>query len=98
MAQVTWRGEDALLERVRRAAEARGWSVNGWMTRVFEAATDPSLGGTEAERVRERLRLAGLLDVATAAPARPEQTRVARARKAAGQGVALSDLLADDRR
>ena len=97
MAQVTWRGDDLLLDRVRQAAAAQGWSVNAWMTRVFDAATNPELGGSDLERVRERLRLAGLLETAATGPKRPDPKRLARARRAAGQGAYLSDLLVDDR-
>jgi hypothetical protein len=99
MAQMTWRGDEELLERVRRAAVARGWSVNRWVTQVFAAATDPGLAGTEAERVRERLAAAGLLDPPQAVGAVVlDRNRVAQARRAAGQGRRLSDLVIEDRR
>ena len=61
MAQMTWRTTDERLARVRRAAEQRGRSMNDYVTAVLDAATDPNLGGTEAERLRERLASAGLL-------------------------------------
>lgn len=99
MAQVTWRTPDELLERVRLAATSSGRSVNEWMTQVLDAATDPELSGSEAERVRDRLARAGLLAKASAGPVtRPDPLALDEARQAAGQGTSLSDLVIDARR
>lgn len=99
MAQMTWRTSDALLERVRRQAQQQGRSLNEWVTAVLSAATDPSLAGDEAQRVRERLAAAGLLDAIEPGPnRRPDRADVDRARIAAGRGVPVSDLVAEGRR
>ena len=57
MAQVTWRAPDELVARVRHAAEQRGSSINEFVTRVLDAATDPE--PTDDESVRISGRLAG---------------------------------------
>ncbi len=99
MAQMTWRTSDELLDRVRRQAQLKGRSLNDWVTTVLTAATDPGLSGDEAQQVRERLAAAGLLEPVESGPhRRPEEAEVARARAAAGRGVAASDLVADGRR
>lgn len=99
MAQVTWRVPDELMDRVRMAAAAQNRSVNEYLTRLAEAATDPELAGDEITRTRERLARAGLL--APLGPPRrrpdPDPDAVAAAREAAGRGAALSDLVAEDR-
>ena len=69
------------------------------MTWTAPAATDPSLAGDEAQRVRERLAVAGLLDASEPGPhRRPDEAAVARARASAGRGVPVSDLVVDGRR
>jgi hypothetical protein len=99
MAQMTWRTSDELLERVRRQAQQRGRSLNDWVTAVLAAASDPALSGDEAEQVRERLAIAGLLEpVEPALHRRPAEAEIARARAAAGRGAAVSDLVAEGRR
>jgi plasmid stability protein len=99
MAQMTWRTSDDLLERVRRQAREHGRSLNDWVTVVLSAASDPSLAGDEAQRVRERLAAAGLLDPVTpTAGRRPDAADLARARSAAGQGTALSQMVSEGRR
>ena len=40
MSQMTWRASQELLERVRRAAERRGRSMNDYVTAVLDAATE----------------------------------------------------------
>lgn len=95
---MTWRGDEELIDRVRQAATRAGWSVNEWVTRVLDAATDPDLAGTEPERVRERLSRAGLLEETTAPSTRPDPVRVVQARRAASKGTPLSDLVSDARR
>jgi hypothetical protein len=97
MAQVSWRAEDELVERVRQAAEAQGRSMNEYLTRVLDAATNPELADTEIERVRARLMRAGLLVTPPLRRARPDERALARARRAAGRGSSLSDLVERDR-
>ena len=97
MAQMTWRTTDERLARVRRAAEQRGRSMNDYVTAVLDAATDPNLGGTEAERLRERLASAGLLAEVGVRRRRPSTRVTAQARAAAGKGTPLSDLVSQDR-
>jgi hypothetical protein len=89
-----------LVERVRRQAAERGYSLNEWVTVVLAATSDPAFAGDAAEQLRERLRRAGLLDepLATAPRRRPDAERLNAARAAAGRGTALSDVVAQDRR
>jgi hypothetical protein len=99
MAQMTWRTTEELLDRVRRQAEQQGRSLNDWVTTVLAAASDPSYAGTDAERVRERLARAGLLEAPSLSSSRrPDRKRLAAARAAAGRGTPLSDLVTDGRR
>ncbi|MEO7196239.1 MAG: transcriptional regulator [Pseudonocardiaceae bacterium] len=97
MAQVTWRASDELLDRVRRAADQRGSSINEFVTRVLDAATDPELTDDESLRVRERLAAAGLLAPVGPPRPRPAEYDLAGARHRAGQGHQLSDLVRDSR-
>lgn len=94
---MTWRTSDEVLERVRRQAERHGRSLNDWVTTVLAAASDPSLAGSEAEQIRERLAQAGLL--ARTGPPRkpPTPRRLAEARAAAGRGTPLSELVTKGR-
>lgn len=99
MAQVTLRVHDALADQLRRAAKASGRSVNAYATAVLSAAVDPDLAGGEAERLRERLAQAGLLEAP--APTRAvaaDEASLAGARRRAGTGRSLSGLVTDDRR
>lgn len=98
MAQITLRLDDELARQVKRHAHAAGRSVNGWISAILGAAVDPELAGSEAGRTRERLARAGLLATPTALDARrPEERAVRRARRAAGTGTQLSDLVGRDR-
>jgi uncharacterized protein (DUF1778 family) len=97
MSQVTWRAPDELVERVRRAAAREGRSLNDYLTRLARAATDPELADTDLERLRERLTRAGLLAVQEPARRRPGRENVTRARRNAGRGTPLSDLVNKDR-
>jgi hypothetical protein len=72
--------------------------MNDYVTSVLDAATDPNLAGTAAERLRERLGTAGLL----AAPSRisgrrpaPDAVAAAGARAAAGRPV--GEFISDGR-
>jgi hypothetical protein len=97
MTQVTWRAPDELVERVRQAASREGRSLNDYLTRLARAATDPDLAGSDVERLRERLALAGLLAPPGSPRRRPDPAATARARREAGRGTPLSDLVAEER-
>jgi hypothetical protein len=97
MSQVTWRAPDELVERVRKAAERLGRSLNDYLTRLAEAAVDPDLADDEAGRLRERLTRAGLIVAPGPARRRPDQKAVALARRRAGEGTQLSDLIKQGR-
>jgi hypothetical protein len=97
MTQVTWRAPDELVARVRRAADQRGSSVNEFVTRVLDAATDPELTDDESLRIRERLAAAGLLAPVGPPRPRPAADDLAGARRRAGQGHQLADLVREGR-
>jgi predicted transcriptional regulator len=99
MTQITWRAPDELADRVRQMAARNHRSVNDFITRVLDAATNPDFAGTEVEQIRERLARAGML--ASVPPQRdrrrPDEDALDRARRAAGGGTPLSDLISRDR-
>lgn len=97
MTQVTWRAPDDLVEQARQAARREGRSLNDYLTRLVRAATDPELAGSDVERLRERLALAGLLTQSGPPRRRPDPAAVTRARRKAGQGTPLSELVAEGR-
>jgi hypothetical protein len=99
MTQVTWRASDELVQRVREAAERQGRSLNDYLTRLAEAAVDPELAGDDVERLRERLARAGLIVASAAGTSRrrPDQQALARARRRAGSGTPLADLVKQGR-
>jgi hypothetical protein len=97
MDQVTWRAPSDLIERVRRAARRQHRSMNDYVTAVLDAATNPGLAGTEAERLRERLAQAGLLAEQGTPRSRPPREETAAARRRAGTGTPLSQILSEDR-
>ncbi|MTD55050.1 toxin-antitoxin system HicB family antitoxin [Amycolatopsis pithecellobii] len=97
MSQVTWRAGEELVRRVQLAAKQQGKSMNEYVTQVLDAATNPDLAGDEAAKVRERLQRAGLLWQGGSPRARPDPEAVAAARAAAGQGVPVSSLVAEER-
>jgi Arc-like DNA binding dprotein len=97
MGQITWRADAELIERVRRQAEQHGRSMNDYMTRVLDALTNPELAGDEAQRMRERLARAGLLAPPGAPRTRPDPKALAKARRAAGRGTSLSDIVGHGR-
>jgi hypothetical protein len=98
MTQMTLRIPEELAQRIHRTARARGMSSNEFLRQVADAATDASLAGSAAERTRERLAAAGLLEIRTPTPRiRPPREEVAAAMHAAGAGTPLSDIVAADR-
>jgi hypothetical protein len=97
MEQMTWRAPADLIERVRRAARLQRRSMNDYVTAVLDAATNPRLAGSEAERLRERLDQAGLLAEPGERRSRPPREEAARARSRAGRGTALSEIVSEDR-
>ena len=98
MAQITVRLDERLADEVKRHAALSGRSVNGFVVALLEAAIDPELEDEAAQRTRARLARAGLLAQPSGErPSPPGRRRLARARRAAGQGVPLSDLVADGR-
>ena len=99
MGQITIRADDELIGRVKQVAAESGRSMNEWTCLVLDAATDPDLAGDEVARLRERLRLAGLLYEPEAdprgTPVDPE--RLARARAALGGGEPVSEIVLEGR-
>lgn len=85
--------------------------MNDLLTHVLDAVTNPALAGSEAERVRERLAAAGILadpgsraEAGEVAPradqasrGRPDRRALARARRAAGHGTPLAELVTRER-
>jgi plasmid stability protein len=98
MRQVTLRLPDELAARLRETAAEGGRSVNSYATAVLSAAVDPELAGDEATRLRERLARAGLLAPAGSSRTHPDPQRVRRARKRAGAGKPMSELVSEARR
>ena len=94
---MTWRASEALMERVRRTAAEQGRSMNDFVTVVLEAATDPGLAGDEAAQLRARFAAAGILAPAGAPRTKPSRAALAKARKAATGGTALSALVREGR-
>ena len=78
---MTWRAPADLVERVRRAAQRQRRSMNDYVTAVLDAATNPRLAGSEAERLRERLDQAGLLAEPSERHRRPPRDAVSDARR-----------------
>lgn len=87
-----------MVERLRQAAVREGRSLNEYLTRLAQAATDPALAGSDLERLRERLAQAGLLVPEAPPRRRPDPAAIARARRRAGKGTQLADLVIEGRR
>ncbi|NLD75046.1 MAG: transcriptional regulator [Acidimicrobiales bacterium] len=96
-AQITIRAEEALVDRLKVAARQSGRSMNEFVVRILEAATDPDLAGDDATRIRERLAAADLLVSSSAPVEGPAPGRLAEARARAGKGTPLSDLISSER-
>lgn len=97
MGQLTWRASDDLVDQVRNVAAAEKRSINDFLTHVLRSATDPAYAADGADRVRERLARAGLLAETGPPRERPDPELFAAARRAAGVGTSLSDLVSEDR-
>lgn len=99
MTQLTLRLDESLAEQVKEHAARAGRSTNGWVVAVLAAAVDPDLAGSETERTRERLARAGLLETPerTHVARPPEPERLEAARRAAGSGTPLSELVSGGR-
>jgi len=97
MHQFTLRLSDELARQLKRAAADHGRSVNAYCQAVLEAATDPAYAGADADKLRERLARAGLLAPPGRPRRRPARAEVERARRAAGRGRPLADIVAADR-
>jgi len=96
--QVTIRADEDLIERIKRTAAAQGRSMNEWANLVFRAATDPDASGSDIERIRERLRHAGLLSEHTPLPGHgPDPALVRAAGRRAAVGKPLSEIVSEDR-
>ena len=98
MKQLTLRVPDDLAADLTRVAADRGQSVNAFATNGLRALVDPDASGDEIERARERLRRAGLLATPTRLATRPDPEAVAAARRRAGRGKSLSEIISEERR
>ena len=98
MKQLTLRVPDELAADLTRVAAERGQSVNALATNGLRALVDPDAFGNEIERARERLRRAGILATPTRMASRPEAEAVAAARRRAGRGTPLSEIISEERR
>ena len=94
---MTWRASADLIERVRHAARRQRRSMNDYVTALLDAATNPHLADSEAERLRERLDQAGLLAEPGERRRRPPREEAAGALSCACAGTVLSQLVSEDR-
>lgn len=85
------------MRRVRSAAQREHRSLNDYVSLVLDAATNPDLAGSTAERLRERLAAAGLLAEPGGVRRRPPSAAVSAARTAAGKGKRLSEIVVESR-
>ena len=98
MPQITLRIPDQLASDLKAAAGERDMSVNRYATAVLKAATDPEHAGTGQEELIARLLRAGLLDpIPAPRPVAPGPDLVEGARRKAGSGRPLSEIVSSDR-
>ncbi len=98
MKQVTLRLPDELAADLRREATHVRRSVNALVTDVLRARLDPDAEGEEIERLRAKLRRAGLLaefEPTDAEP--PTEAELADARRTMSGGKQLSDYVSEGR-
>ena len=98
MAQRTIRGSDEPISRVKSAAADAGRSMNDDVISALDAEADPDLADSASERVRERLRCAGLLATPARLPGRrPTRKAIAEAGERAAKGRPVSDFVVEGR-
>ncbi len=72
--------------------------MNEYVVVVLDAATAPNLAGSQAERIRQRLAQAGLLELLPGdAEARPSPEAVRRAGRRAATGRSVAELVHEGR-
>ena len=98
MAQLTIRGSDELISRVKSSAAEVGRSMNDYVTSILDAATNPDLADSASEQLRERLARAGLLVTPACLPGqRPSRNAIAEAGARAARGKPVSEFVAQGR-
>lgn len=99
MAQMTIRLDEELAYQVKTYADGMGRSVNSWVIAVLRTVIDPEFADSAAERTRGRLARAGLLAPTSPRPALapPDAARLKTARRAAGAGAPLAEIVSDER-
>lgn len=98
MANVTLRLDDETWTAVKAAAAREGESANSYIGLVLTALTDPRSAGDAVERVRERLRRAGMLEEPPRSNLRrPSAAAVRAAGRRAGRGKPVSDFVVEGR-
>jgi plasmid stability protein len=98
MAQLTIRGSDELISRVKSSAADVGRSMNDYVISILDAATNPDLADSASDRLRERLRRAGLLATPARLPGqRPTRKAIAEAGERAAKGRPVSDFVTEGR-
>ncbi len=98
MKQVTLRLDDDLAADLAADAARLGRSVNAHAAVGLRALVDPTAEGEELDRIRARLRRAGLLEEwPRGERERPDPEDVAAARAAGATGTMLSDIVSDER-
>lgn len=98
MPQITLRLEADLAAELKRVSAQAGLSVNRYASAVLRAAVDPDPEGDEIDRLRARLARGGLLVAGMPTVAGPpDQDALVTARRHAGRGRPLSDLIAEGR-
>jgi len=98
MPQLTLRLDAELAEQLKRVAATAGLSVNRYAGDVLRAAVDPDLEGDEVDRLRARLARAGVLVITSPVRDAPgDADALAAARRRAGHGRRLADLIVEGR-
>jgi plasmid stability protein len=101
MTSVTLRLDDDTWAAVKAAAAREGQSANAFVATTVKARVDPETAGDGLERIRERLRRAGLLEEPVRPPGgrrpRPDPDAVRAAGRRAGRGKPLSDYASEGR-